>query len=286
MSQFRAALVQMRSARTVEPNIKDAEALIREAAAEGAVYIQTPENTNILEPDPAALFAAITDEAFDPTLKRLKALAEELKIWLHIGSLAIRDSEAKAANRAFLIAPSGEIVARYDKIHLFDVDLANGERFRESDRVRPGQEAVTYAAPFGVIGFSICYDMRFAHLYRTLAKAGGAEILTAPAAFTKTTGEAHWHVLLRARAIENGVYMLAAAQGGTHETGRQTYGHSIAIDPWGRVIAEAGIDPGVLVVDIDLDEVAKVRGRIPSLKHDRPFKAPDLAAAEAKGAAE
>ncbi len=286
MSQFRAALVQMRSARTVEPNIRDAEALIREAAGQGAVYIQTPENTNILEPDPAALFAAITDEAFDPTLKRLKALAEELKIWLHIGSLAIRETDTKAANRAFLISPDGEIVARYDKIHLFDVDLANGERFRESDRVRPGHEAVTYAAPFGVLGFSICYDMRFAHLYRALAKAGGAEILTAPAAFTKTTGEAHWHVLLRARAIENGAYMLAAAQGGTHETGRQTYGHSIAIDPWGRVIAEAGIDPGVLVVDIDLDEVAKVRGRIPSLKHDRPFKAPDLASVEAKGAAE
>jgi predicted amidohydrolase len=286
MSQFRAALVQMRSARTVEPNIVAAEALIREAAAAGAIYIQTPENTNILEPDPVALAAAITDEPYDPTLKRLTALAAELKIWLHIGSLAVRQSDSKAANRAFLIGPDGEIAARYDKIHLFDVDLANGERFRESDRVRPGAEAVVHATPFGVLGLSICYDMRFPHLYRTLTKSGGAEILTAPAAFTKTTGEAHWHVLLRARAIENGAFMLAAAQGGTHETGRQTYGHSIIIDPWGRVLAEAGTEPGIIVADIDTDEVAQVRGRIPALHHDRPFRSPDLAAAEARGAAE
>jgi predicted amidohydrolase len=199
MTQFRAALVQMRSHRTVEPNIAQAEALIREAAGSGAVYVQTPENTNILEPDSETLFAALTDEASDPTLKHLRALAGELGIWLHIGSLAIKETPTKAANRAFLIAPDGTIATRYDKIHLFDVDLANGERFRESDRVRPGAEAVTYELPYGVLGFSICYDMRFAHLYRSLAQAGGAEILTAPAAFTKTTGEAHWHVLLRAR---------------------------------------------------------------------------------------
>jgi predicted amidohydrolase len=285
MTQFRAALVQMRSARTVEPNIAAAEALIREAAASGAVYVQTPENTNILEPDSEALFAALTDEGSDPTLKALRALAAELGIWLHIGSLAIKETPTKAANRAFLIAPDGAIAARYDKIHLFDVDLANGERFRESDRVRPGAEAITYELPYGVMGFSICYDMRFGHLYRSLTQDGGAEILTAPAAFTKTTGEAHWHVLLRARAIENGAWMLAAAQGGTHETGRQTFGHSIVIDPWGRVVAEAGIDPCVILADIDTDEVAKVRGRIPSLRHDWPYSKPHQAAAF-KGAAE
>jgi len=284
MTQFRAALVQMRSARTVEPNIAAAEALIREAAASGAVYVQTPENTNILEPDSEALFAALTSEAEDPALRRLRALAGELGIWLHIGSLAIKETKDKAANRAFLIAPDGSIATRYDKIHLFDVDLANGERFRESDRVRPGAQAVTYALPFGVLGFSICYDMRFPHLYRALAQSGGAEILTAPAAFTKTTGEAHWHVLLRARAIENGAWMLAAAQGGTHETGRQTFGHSIIIDPWGRVVAEAGIDPGIVVADIDLAEVGRVRGRIPSLRHDRAFEQP--AASALRGAAE
>ena len=284
MTQFRAALVQMRSARTVEPNIAAAEALIREAAASGAVYVQTPENTNILEPDSEALFAALTSEAEDPALRRLRALAGELGIWLHIGSLAIKETKDKAANRAFLIAPDGSIATRYEKSHLFDVDLANGERFRESDRVRPGAQAVTYALPFGVLGFSICYDMRFPHLYRALAQSGGAEILTAPAAFTKTTGEAHWHVLLRARAIENGAWMLAAAQGGTHETGRQTFGHSIIIDPWGRVVAEAGIDPGIVVADIDLAEVGRVRGRIPSLRHDRAFEQP--AASALRGAAE
>jgi predicted amidohydrolase len=285
MTQFRAALVQMRSARTVAPNIAAAEGFIREAAAAGAVYVQTPENTNIMEPDSEALFAALTDEASDPTLRRLREVAAELGIWLHIGSLAIKETATKAANRAFMIAPDGAIVARYDKIHLFDVDLANGERFRESDRVRPGADAVVYELPYGVVGFSICYDMRFGHLYRSLAQAGGAEILTAPAAFTKTTGEAHWHVLLQSRAIENGAWMLAAAQGGTHETGRQTFGHSIVIDPWGRIVAEAGIDPGVLIADIDTDEVAKVRGRIPSLRHDRPFSPPDHPH-QLKGAAE
>ena len=284
MSVFRAALVQMRAARTVQPNIEAADALIRSAAATGAIYVQTPENTNILEPDSAALFAELRGEAEDPTLAHLRGLARELGIWLHIGSLAIRISATKAANRAFVIAPDGSIAARYDKIHLFDVDLANGERFRESDRIEPGAAAVSFAAPFATLGLSICYDMRFAHLYRALAQQGGAEVMTAPAAFTRTTGEAHWHVLLRARAIETGSYMLAAAQGGTHETGRQTYGHSIIIDPWGRILAEAGTDPGVISADIDLAEVTAVRGRIPALQHDRPYALPQRPAL--KGAAE
>ena len=285
MTQFRAALVQMRSARAVEPNIVAAEALIREAAGKGAQYVQTPENTNIMEPDAEKLFAALVPESEDPTLARLRAVAAELGIFLHIGSLAIRETATKAANRAFLIAPDGAIVARYDKIHLFDVNLANGESYLESERVRPGAEAVTYDLPYGRLGFAVCYDMRFPHLFRALAQQGGAEILTAPAAFTKTTGEAHWHVLLRARAIENGAFVLAAAQGGTHETGRQTFGHSIVIDPWGRVIAEAGIEPCVIIADIDTAEVALVRGRIPALKHDRPF-APPASAAAFRGAAE
>ncbi|MDR3372188.1 MAG: carbon-nitrogen hydrolase family protein [Ancalomicrobiaceae bacterium] len=285
MTQFRAALVQMRSARAVEPNIAAAEALIREAAGKGAQYVQTPENTNIMEPDAEKLFGALVPESEDPTLARLRAVAAELGIFLHIGSLAIRETATKAANRAFLIAPDGAVVARYDKIHLFDVNLANGESYLESERVRPGAEAVTYDLPFGRLGFAVCYDMRFPQLFRALSQQGGAEILTAPAAFTKTTGEAHWHVLLRARAIENGAFVLAAAQGGTHETGRQTFGHSIVIDPWGRVIAEAGTEPCVITADIDTAEVALVRGRIPALKHDRPFAPPTLAASF-RGAAE
>jgi predicted amidohydrolase len=271
MTTFRAALVQTTASRSPERNLEAVEALVREAAGRGAAYVQTAENTNIIEHDSERLFAALTEEARDPTLARLRAVAAELGIWLHIGSLAIRVAETKAANRAFVIAPDGSIAARYDKIHLFDVDLANGEQYRESAKIRPGAEAVTVDLPWGRLGLAICYDLRFPHLFRALAQDGGAEILTVPAAFTRPTGEAHWHVLLRARAIENGAWLFAAAQGGTHETGRQTYGHSLIVDPWGRVVAEAGTEPCVLVADIDMAEVAAVRGRIPALRHDRDF---------------
>ena len=272
MSTFRAALVQMTSSRSVADNVATMDRLVRAAAAGGASYVQTPETTGIMDEDPQRLFETLTDEAGDAVLAHGRRLARELGIHLHIGSLAIKVGDgSKAANRAFVIAPSGEIAARYDKIHLFDVQLADGQVYRESARYVAGGEAVTVDLPFTRLGLAICYDLRFPHLFRTLAKEGGAEVLTVPAAFTRPTGEAHWHTLLRARAIETGCWVLAAAQAGLHENGRETYGHSLAIDPWGRVVAEAGIEPGVIFADIDTSEVAAVRGRVPALAHDRPY---------------
>lgn len=284
MTQFRAALVQTTASRSVEANIAAVEALVREAAAAGAHYVQTPENTNIMEHNGDRLFAALTDEASDPTLARLRAVAAELGIWLHIGSLAIKVAEAKAANRAFVIAPDGSVAARYDKIHLFDVDLVGGESYRESNRIRPGAESVTVDLPWGRLGLAICYDLRFPQLFRALAREAGADILSVPAAFTQQTGEAHWHVLLRARAIENGAWVFAAAQSGLHENGRSTYGHSLIVDPWGRIVAEATDGPGLAIADIDLGLVAEARGRIPALRHDRPFAAAPASAVELEAA--
>ena len=272
MSTFRAALVQMTSSRSVADNVATMDRLVRAAAAGGAVYVQTPETTGIMDEDPQRLFETLTDEAGDATLAHGRRLARDLGIHLHIGSLAIKVGDgAKAANRAFVIDPAGEIAARYDKIHLFDVQLADGQVYRESARYVAGGEAVTVDLPFARVGLAICYDLRFPHLFRSLAKDGGAEVLTVPAAFTRPTGEAHWHVLLRARAIENGAWVLAAAQAGLHENGRETFGHSLVIDPWGRVVAEAGVEPGVIFADIDTAEVGAVRGRVPALGHDRPF---------------
>ncbi|MCC6949655.1 MAG: carbon-nitrogen hydrolase family protein [Bradyrhizobiaceae bacterium] len=268
---FRAALVQMRTGRDVAANIDAAAKLIREAKAGGAEYVQTPEQTSLMELDRASLFAHIVEEERDPALAAFRELARELKVHLHVGSLAVKASPDKAANRTFFLDPNGEIIARYDKIHMFDVNLANGESYRESNTYRPGETAVVVALPFCRIGLSICYDVRFPALYRALAEAG-AEVITVPAAFTKQTGEAHWHLLLRARAVETGCFVLAAAQGGRHENGRDTYGHSLVIDPWGRVIAEAGIDPGVIFADIDLAEVAEARRKIPALEHGRRFE--------------
>jgi predicted amidohydrolase len=268
---FRAGLVQLRSGRSVEANMGIAEALIRRAASAGAVYVQTPENTAIMELDPELLFAAIDVEDNSAPLARLRALAKELGIWLHVGSLAIKLDGGKAANRSFLIAPCGDIAARYDKIHMFDVDLAGGESYRESRSFQPGDKAVLADLPFGRLGLSICYDLRFAALYRALATAG-ADFIAVPAAFTKQTGEAHWRVLLRARAIETGAFVLAAAQGGLHENGRSTYGHSMIVSPWGEILAEAGEEPQILLADIDLARCAEVRAKIPALKHGRQFE--------------
>ena len=279
-TRFKAALVQLRSVRDLEANVGTACGFIREAAAGGARYIQTPENTTTMGLDRESLIAKTLPEAGNPYLARFTALAAELKVWLHIGSMGIKVKEDQLANRAFLIRPDGSIAARYDKIHMFDVDLPGGESYRESKRFTPGREAVLADLPWGKLGITICYDMRFPALYRTLAK-GGAQILTAPAAFTKPTGEAHWHVLLRSRAIENMSFMLAAAQGGMHENGRPTFGHSIAISPWGEVLAEAGVDPCVISCDIDLAKVAEARARIPSLDHDRPFALVPAAGARA-----
>jgi predicted amidohydrolase len=269
--KFRAALVQMRTSRNVKTNIDEAVKFVREAKSQGADYVQTPEQTSLMELDRSSLFTNIVEEEKDPALAALRELARELKIFLHVGSLAVKVSPDKAANRTFFLDPNGEIVARYDKIHMFDVNLPNGESYRESNTYRPGEAAVVVPLPFAKIGLSICYDVRFPALYRALAEAG-ADVITVPAAFTKQTGEAHWSILLRARAIETGCYVMAAAQGGHHENGRDTFGHSMIIDPWGQVIAEAGIEPGVTIADIDLALVAEARRRIPALEHGRRFE--------------
>ncbi len=269
-SGFRAGLVQLRAGRDVDQGTHAAVALIRKAAEGGAHYVQTPENTVLMELEPKRLFAAIAREGETAPLARFRELAAELAIWLHIGSLAVVVSERQAANRSFLIAPDGTIAARYDKIHMFDVDLPNGEVYRESRTYQPGDRAVLAALPWGGLGLTTCYDLRFAEQYVALARAG-ASFISVPAAFTRQTGEAHWHILLRARAIETGAYVLAAAQGGVHENGRATYGHSLIIGPWGEIIAEAGEDPGVIFADIDPSRVEEARSRIPALVHRPDF---------------
>jgi deaminated glutathione amidase len=268
---FRVGLIQMRSGRTPAVNIDAARKLITEAKANGAEYVQTPEMTNILEARREALMAAIVPEHQDPSLAAFRDTARQHRLWLHIGSLALKISPDRAVNRGFLIDPEGEIAARYDKIHMFDVDLANGESYRESRNYAPGEHAVMAALPWGQLGLTICYDLRFPALYRALAEAGSV-FLAIPSAFTQQTGEAHWHVLNRARAIENGCYVFAAAQGGSHENGRDTFGHSLIIDPWGRVLAEGGADPAVVMAEIDVAAVTTARGRVPSLQHGRRFE--------------
>lgn len=270
---FKAACVQLRSSDDVAENIRQTVRLVREAAAQGAIFIATPENTTLMAPDGAAKLTQSFDEAHDPALPVFSALAQELKIWLLIGSLAIKVSHTKTANRSFLIAPDGRIAARYSKIHLFDVTLASGESYRESDTVEGGSDAILVETPLGKIGLSICYDVRFPLLYRQMAQRG-AFLFTVPSAFTVPTGEAHWHVLLRARAIENGAFVIAPAQGGLHANGRKTYGHSLIVSPWGEILAEAGTDPGVIAVEIDPRLSVQARARIPNLLHDRAYLGP------------
>lgn len=273
MSTFRAACVQLRSSDDVADNIRTASELIREAKAKGADFVATPENTTLMAPDGGAKLERSFAEDTDPALPAFRGLAEELGIWLLIGSLAIKTSKAKTANRSFLVDPKGRIAARYDKIHLFDTDPGAGESYRESNTVAGGGRAVTADLPWGKLGLTICYDLRFPRLYRTLAKAG-AFMLSVPSAFTETTGKAHWHVLLRARAIENGAFVIAPAQGGMHANGRATYGHSLIIAPWGEILAEAGTEPGVILAEIDPAAVTSARSRVPSLRHDRDFDGP------------
>ena len=270
-SKFRVGLIQMRSARSPAVNIDAAAKLIGEAKTGGADYVQTPEMTNIMEMSREKLFATIVPEENDATLATFRELARALGLYVHVGSLAVKVSPDKAANRSFLIDRRGDIVSRYDKIHMFDVDLKGGESYRESRSYRAGDLAVLTDLPWGRLGLTICYDLRFPALYRALAEAG-AMYLAIPSAFTRQTGEAHWHVLMRARAIENGSFVFAAAQGGDHENGRATYGHSLVVDPWGRVIAEGGTEPGVVFADIDPAEASVARGRIPSLQHGRRFE--------------
>jgi deaminated glutathione amidase len=270
-STFKAGLIQMRSGLDPAANLTATLALIDEAGRAGADYVLTPEMTNILALKREQLFANIVAEEQDPTLATLREVARKLGIFIHVGSLAIKASPEKAVNRSFLIDRKGNIEARYDKIHMFDVDLAGGESYRESNNYRAGDLAVLADLPWGRLGLTVCYDLRFPALYRALAEAG-ASFLAIPSAFTRQTGEAHWHVLQRARAIENGCFVFAAAQGGKHENGRETYGHSLIVDPWGRILAEGGIEPGVVMAEINPAEIAAARGKVPSLKHGRRFE--------------
>ena len=270
MTILRAACIQMCSGVELDPNIAAASALIREAAGQGARLIATPEMTSLLDIRPGMARPKIVREADDRALRAFRDLAAELRVTLLIGSLAVTlEGDTRFANRSFLLGPDGGVIARYDKIHMFDVEVGDGQSYRESRAYRPGETAVLAGAEGARIGMTICYDLRFAHLYRRLAQAG-ADILTLPAAFTRVTGKAHWHVLVRARAIETGCYVMAPAQGGTHEDGRETYGHSLIISPWGDVVAEKADDaPGIILADLDLEEVAKARRRIPSLMTDQ-----------------
>ncbi|MEQ8266891.1 MAG: carbon-nitrogen hydrolase family protein [Parvibaculum sp.] len=271
---FTAACVQMRSGRDVAANIAAAVSLVAEAADKGADLVLTPEMTSLLETKNDDLFAHTREQKDDEALPAFRALAAEKKIWLLAGSLPIKVADRKLANRSFLISPDGNVAAQYDKIHMFDVDLEGGESYRESRNFEPGREAVVAKLPWGRIGLTICYDLRFPHLYRALAQAG-ADFLTVPAAFTRQTGEAHWHTLLQARAVETGCFVFAPAQGGKHECGRETYGHSLIVAPWGEIIAEADhAEPGIILAEIDTARIAQARGRVPSLGHDHGYALP------------
>ena len=279
--RFKAAVLQMRSGLVPADNVATVAAAVREAKAAGADYVQTPEMTTVVNRDRMAMMAAIGDEARNPELDAFRTIARDNAIHLHIGSMAVRIGE-KAANRAFVIDPKGEVVAVYDKIHLFDVDLAGGESWRESNAYVGGSKAVAVDLPFARLGIAICYDIRFPQLFRAYGDAD-ADVISAPACFTRQTGEAHWHVLQRARAIENGAWMISAAQVGHHDDGRDTYGHSVIVDPWGRVVADAGDTLGLIYGEIDVHAVAATRGKIPNLKNARPFTVttePALRAAE------
>ncbi|MFH1796526.1 MAG: carbon-nitrogen hydrolase family protein [Pseudomonadota bacterium] len=270
MTIFKAAAVQMRSGTSVERNAETFENMVREAAGNGATYIQTPEMTGALMRDRASLKASLRDDAGDLIASAARRLARELGVHIHVGSTAIAAGE-KIANRGFMIGPDGADIVTYDKIHMFDVDLDNGESWRESATYQPGVRSVVAELPFASIGMAVCYDLRFPQLFRAQALAG-AEVLTVPAAFTRQTGEAHWHVLLRARAIEDGAWVIAAAQGGTHEDGRETFGHSMIVDPWGRIVAEAEhAEPGIVYAEIDTAASAEARKKIPNLKNAREF---------------
>jgi len=277
MSGLDIALIQTRTPATPGAALAHVEPLIRQAASEGAKFILTPEVTNLMEQRRDRRGLAITDEDQDVVVSGLRRLAAELGVWLLIGSAVVRSGHAaddRAANRSLLIDANGGITARYDKLHVFDVDLANGETYRESATIRPGDGAVVADTPWGRLGMTVCYDIRFPHLHRQLAKAG-ATMISVPAAFTVPTGEAHWEILLRARAIETGAFVLAPAQGGTHEDGRKTWGRSTVVSPWGEILAKADDDaPGVVYARLDMAAVEKARASIPALRHDRPFDAP------------
>ena len=271
------ALVQLRTPDRPRAALEHAEPLIREAAARGAKLVMTPEATNFLQQNRARRAEILRTQGDDPAVLGLRELAKELGIWLLIGSAIVgceEEGEHRAANRSIFVDPEGVVRATYDKLHVYDVDLPTGERHRESEAIRPGRRATVAETPWGGLGLSICYDVRFPHLYRALARAG-AEMIAVPAAFTVPTGQAHWEVLLRARAIETGCFVLAPAQGGAHEDGRKTWGRSLVVGPWGEVIARAEDDkPQVVMARLDLEEVAAARAAIAQLRHDREFEGP------------
>ena len=276
----KAACVQMTSGTQIAGNIEISTALIREAHAAGAQIVGLPEVANLCQLRRRAALEAAREEADEPALAAWRALADELDIWLLAGSLAVKVAADKLVNRGYMIGPDGAIVAKYDKLHMFDVDLPGGESYRESDLFKAGEKAVLADTPWGGLGMTICYDIRFPRLYRVLAKAG-ARMIWAPAAFTRTSGAAHWHVLQRARAIETGSWILSPAQCGDHEDGRSTYGHAVIVSPWGEVIADAGEEPGYIMAGIDLAKSEEARSAIPNLRHDRDFDLPAQAAARA-----
>ncbi|SFP36973.1 carbon-nitrogen hydrolase family protein [Sphingomonas rubra] len=265
---MKIALLQMTAGIDPRANAATLKAAVRAAAANGAAMLFTPEMSGLIDRDRARAAASITREEDDPVLRAVRDAAAEAGLWVQLGSLAVRRADGRLANRGFVIDDSGNVRARYDKMHLFDVDLPTGERWRESDSYAPGEQAVVAETPIGRIGLSICYDLRFPDLYGTMSNAG-ATLLSVPAAFTRPTGAAHWHVLLRARAIETGCFVVAAAQTGVHEDGRETYGRSLVVDPWGEVLLDMGEEPGLGYATLDPAVLATVRARVPVLAHRR-----------------
>ncbi|MEA3001918.1 MAG: deaminated glutathione amidase [Sphingomonadales bacterium] len=270
----RIALYQARTGIDPEANERDLVAAIEDAKKGGAAMLFTPEMSGLLDRDRTRAAPHLRSEAEDPVLAAVRAAAARFGLWVHLGSLALRREDGRLANRGFVIDDRGDIRASYDKLHLFDVDLPTGESWRESASYAPGERAVVVETPLGPLGLSICYDLRFPDLYRALTDAG-AKLIAIPAAFTVPTGEAHWHVLMRARAIEAGVFVIAAAQSGRHGDGRETYGHSLVVGPWGEILLDMGGEKGLGTADIDLAEVDAVRGRLPAISHRRPIPRPE-----------
>jgi predicted amidohydrolase len=290
LDRVKVACVQVSAGREVAPNLEAVGELIRRARQAGADFILTPENVVMIEPKREQKIERAEDEARPYAIKAFQDLARETGAWLLAGSLAVKPSrhaaeDSRLANRSYLFDPTGGIVARYDKIHMFDVNLASGESYRESSQFRPGGQAVLAETPWGMLGMSVCYDLRFPALYRTLAQAG-ARMLSIPSAFTVPTGRAHWHTLLRARAIETGCFVLAPAQTGTHAEGRRTYGHSLIVDPWGEILADGGEEVGFITAELDLAKVDEARSKVPSLAQDQPWCGPELVSTAARAAGE
>lgn len=282
-NMLKTACIQLTSSADMLANIARIEMLVAQASIQGAQLVATPENTFLIENSAEKSGKNAHDKRIfytqdeHPAIKASKDIALKYNIWLLIGSVAVADDRwgitdaRKSYNRSFLLNPHGEIVAKYDKIHLFDVEVGDGQTYRESAKIIAGDKAVLATTPWGKLGMSVCYDLRFPQLYRTLAKAG-AKIIAVPAAFTQVTGEAHWHVLLRARAIETGCFVIAPAQTGIHDDGRKTFGHSLIIDPWGKILADAGTDEGIIMVDLDLEDVDRIQKKLPGWQHDQDFE--------------